>query len=182
MADYSDDQKQHNVGLYREHGASATSKLTGVPLRTITRWAKDAGAVPQASREKTQIARATAAESVAKEWREYRTAEARGSGAAALTIRRTILDAAAGTPVRGPTGEVLIRRITDNGVEIPYVEVNGRNLQSLAISYGIMIDKAELLSGHATERVETWARGELDANLRDLVEEFEDTIRKGNNT
>jgi len=65
--------------------------------------------------------------------------------------------------------------------EVPYVEVNGRNLQSLAVSYGIMIDKAELLSGNATERVETWARGELDHNLKELVEEFEEVARNGGN-
>jgi len=65
--------------------------------------------------------------------------------------------------------------------EVPYIQVDGRNLQSLAISYGIMIDKAELLSGNATERVETWARGELDHNLKELVEEFEEVARNGGN-
>ncbi len=178
---YTDEQKAHAVDLYRESGASAAARSTGIPSRTITRWANSAGAVSQASREKTETARAAAAEQVAKDWQSYRSAEARGSGAAAFAIRKTIMAAAEGTPVVGPSGEVLIRKIQDDGTEIPYLKVDGRNLQSLAVSYGIMVDKAELLSGNATERVETWARGELDHNLKELVEEFEDTVRRGNN-
>jgi len=122
---------------------------------------------------------------VAKEWRDYRTAEARGSGAAALAIRRQIMNTAEGTPVRHSSGEIIMRTVTNTKTgekrEVPYIQVDGRNLQSLAISYGIMIDKAELLSGNATERVETWARGELDHNLKELVEEFEEVARNGGN-
>lgn len=177
---YTDEQKTHAVDLYRESGASAAARSTGIPSRTITRWATAAGAVSQASREKTETARAAAAEQVAKDWQTFRSAEARGSGAAAFAIRKTIMAAAEGTPVVGPNGTVLIRKVDDDGKEIPFLRVDGRNLQSLAVSYGIMVDKAELLSGNATERVETWARGELDHNLKELVEEFEETIRNGN--
>lgn len=178
---YTDDQKTHAVDLYTEHGASEAGRRLGIPSRTITRWAGQAGAVSQASREKTATARASAAEDVAKEWRDFRSAEARGSGAAALAIRRQVLNAAEGTPVRHSSGEIIMRTIVNKETgekrEVPYIQVDGKNLQALATSYGIMIDKAELLSGNATERVETWARGELDHNLKTLVEEFEEVAR-----
>lgn len=53
--------------------------------------------------------------------------------------------------------------------------------KTLAVVYGIMIDKAELLSGNATERIETWAQTEVDRELHQLVAEMEETIRAGNN-
>jgi len=66
---------------------------------------------------------------------------------------------------------------TDDGQVQVGTLINGRNLQSLAVAYGILVDKAELLSGNATERIETWATSEVDTSLRELVTEMEDSIR-----
>ena len=52
-----------------------------------------------------------------------------------------------------------------------------RDAKDWAIAYGIFVDKAELLSGRATSRIETWAESEVDAELRRVVREFEEASR-----
>ena len=106
-------------------------------------------------------------------WAEYRSKEAAASGATASRLRNAILEQVEGEPI-------MEDRTADDGTPIQVqvgVRISGRNLQSLAVSYGIMIDKAELLSGNATERIESFAVTEADLALRDLVVQMEDTIR-----
>lgn len=40
---YSDTQRQEALDLYPEHGTSETSRRTGIPQRTIRRWANEEG-------------------------------------------------------------------------------------------------------------------------------------------
>jgi hypothetical protein len=126
----------------------------GTTDRTIRRWAAAAGAieaVPDAV-EKTAAARAAAAERVSRSWADFREQEALASGALAARLRAEI------------------RSRVDAGAQ-------GRDVQALAVSYGILVDKAELLSGQATSRIEVWAESEVDRELREAIAEMEARAR-----
>lgn len=154
MAVYTPEQRQQAVALYQQVGTAETSRQTGIPTRTILTWASEAGAVAHAGREKTAEARAASAERVVADWADYRSREAAAAGATANRLRRELVE-------RMEAGAA------------------GRDVQAMAIAYGIMVDKAELLSGNATSRIETWATSELDRDLRSLIAEMEDQIREG---
>ena len=154
MANYTEEDRANAVAVWKEHGTAEAERRTGITGRTITRWAKAAGEMSQDMTQKTSTARAHAAEKVALQWGDYRSGEAAQAGAAAAHIRRQVIEA------------------SDEG--------NHLLLRARSISYGILIDKAELLSGNATERIEGWAESELDRDLKSLVNEMEEVIRNGN--
>jgi len=147
---YTDEQRQQAIDMYVEHGTKHTVETLGIPRRTILDWAKKAGVVAQADTEKTAQARAVNAERVQAAWGDYRENEALGAGAAAASMRNGVLEASANN--------------------------NHQLLRARATAYGIFVDKAELLSGRATSRVETWAESELDRELRGLIDQMEDRI------
>ena len=165
---YTADQKAEALQLWTEHGSAETVRRTGITRRTLTRWANAAGLMSQDSTEKMTAARNAAATRVAEVWGDYREKEAAAAGATASRLRTALLEQVEGEPI--------LERIGDDEVQVGTL-VNGRNLQSLAVAYGILVDKAELLSGHATERIETWGMDETDRSLRELVGEMEDSIR-----
>ncbi len=55
---YTDQDRDHAVKLYTEHGTAEASRRTGIPARTILRWAKTAGVVSRANAKKTAPATA----------------------------------------------------------------------------------------------------------------------------
>ena len=150
MAKYTEHQRDHAIDLYTEVGTAEAARRTGITTRTINTWVKDAGKTSQENAKKTVEARVANAVRVEKAWGEYREGEALAAGEAAGTLRGKSLDAE-----------------------------KGRDAKDWAIAYGIFIDKAELLSGRATSRVETWAESEVDAELRRVVREFEQVTRQG---
>ena len=154
MPQYTDTQRSEAVALYDEHGTAEAAKRTGITPRTIRRWANAAGHVSEANTQKTVKARAAGAERVAQAWGDFREAEAMGAGAVAIRAREAIVKAL-GDPATSAT-----------------------EAKALAITYGILIDKAELLSGHATERVQVWAESDVDTELRAMVAEFNEVIRE----
>lgn len=154
MPQYTDAQKADTVKLYDEHGTAETAKRTGINPRTIRRWAARAGHVSEDNAEKTATARAAGAQRVIQAWGDFREAEAMSAGAAAIRAR-----------------EAIVAAIDD-------LETSAGEAKALAITYGILIDKAELLSGNATERVEVWAESEVDAELRAMVAEFDKVVNR----
>jgi transposase-like protein len=151
---YTDEERATAVDSYLTHGATRASELLGIPRRTILDWVQDAGVTAQANTEKTAAARQVAAERVANAWGDFRESEALAAGAAANRMRREALEASE--------------------------QQDAHLLRARVIAYGIFIDKAELLSGKATSRIEVWAETELDAEIRSLVAQMEDRIREGN--
>jgi len=147
---YTDEQREEALQMYIEHGTAHTSDTLGIPKRTLLDWAKAAGVTAQANAEQTADARAVQAERVQAAWGDFREQEALGAGSAAARLRNGVIAASA-----------------NNDAQL---------IRARAIAYGIMIDKAELLSGRATSRIETWAESELDREIRDLVEKMEDRI------
>ncbi len=153
MPQYTDKQRAAAVALYDEHGTAETAKRTGINPRTIRRWAKDAGHVSEDNAEKTTKARAAGAQQVAEAWGDFRAAEATGAGTTATQVRDAILAA-----------------VVHGG--------RSRQARDLAVTYGILVDKAELLSGNATERVAVWAETEVDVELRAMVAEFDEVVNR----
>ena len=151
---YTDAQKSEAVALYPEHGTAETARRTNIPPRTITRWARDAGLTAQASTQKTAKARAAGAERVAQAWGDFREAEAMGAGATAIRAREAITAALADP------------------------KISAVEAKALAVTYGILIDKAELLSGNATARVQVWAESEVDSELRAMVADFDKVVNR----
>jgi len=143
---YTDTQKQEAVQLADKHGPAEASRQTGIPRRTISSWRKPA----QADTQKTTEARAAAAERITLHWGDYRSQEATSAGSAATRLRRQIVEA------------------SNAG--------NANLLRARTIAYGVLIDKAELLSGQATERIEVWGESEVDRELRQAMNELEQRI------
>lgn len=52
MTKYTDTQKREALELYVVHGTAETARRTGIPVRTIGRWVKDADAVAYAAPKK----------------------------------------------------------------------------------------------------------------------------------
>jgi transposase-like protein len=152
---YTAEQKQQAVNLYTQHGTAETARQTGISPTSIKRWAAQAGATVQTNTQKTVKARAAAAERITVHWSDYRSQEATAAGSAATRLRRQIVEA------------------SDAG--------NANLLRARTIAYGVLIDKAELLSGQATERIEVWAESEVDRELKEAISLMEDRIRGSNN-
>lgn len=150
---YTDEQKHQVLTLWPELGTAETERTTGVPARTLLRWVNDAGLMTHANQEKTSEARAASAERVTNAWGDFRAQEALAAGAAANRMRREALEAS--------------------------TERNATLLKARVVAYGIFIDKAELLSGQATQRIQVWAESEIDRDLREAMAELEDRIRGG---
>ncbi len=151
MTTYTDTDRTEALEAYTKLGTAEAARQTGISPTTIKRWAAQAGQVVQTNTEKTATARAANAARVQQAWGDFREGEALSAGAAASKVRKALLDA----------------------VE----NLSARSAKDLAVVYGILIDKAELLSGNATERVEHWAESEVDTELRRLVAEMEARAR-----
>lgn len=151
MATYTDIQRDEALVLYTEVGASEAARRLDIPIRTLQDWASKAGIVAHADQEKTAAARAAAAEQVTRRWGDFRANEALAAGAAANRMRTAALEAS---------------ELADATL-----------LKARVVAYGIFIDKAELLSGQATQRIQVWADSEIDRELREAMAELEERIR-----
>jgi hypothetical protein len=58
-----------------------------------------------------------------------------------------------------------------------HVTAQAALLRARVVAYGIFIDKAELLSGQATQRIQVWSESEVDRDLRAAMAEMEERIR-----
>lgn len=150
---YTDAEKAQAVEMFRTQGATATAKAVGTNKQNVSAWAKQAGVVTEFSHSATTSARAVASERVTADWADYRSKEAAAAGATANRLRREVLS-------RLEAG------------------ANGRELQAVATTYGIFIDKAEILSDRATSRIEIWAESEVDRELGAAMKELEDRVRE----
>ncbi len=144
MSSYTDEQRDEAVALADKHGPAEAARRTGIPKRTISSWRPPAHADAQ---KNTADARAIASERVTVHWADYRAQEATAAGSAATRLRRQVLEASDAE--------------------------NANLLRARTIAYGVLIDKAEMLSGQATERIEIWAESEIDRELRDAISEME---------
>ena len=162
---YTTEQKEEAVNTWQELGTAEASRQTGIPGRTLRRWANDKGLVSQANAQKTGEARAAGALKAATAWGDFREAEALSAGAAAARLRNRLLE-----------GRIIPGREDKNGNPV-FVPIEAKEVKDLAVAYGILVDKAELLSGKATSRIEVWAESELDRDLKQAMAEMEEMVR-----
>ena len=150
---YTASERARTLQIYREYGPTIAGRRMGIPYETVRRWAKDAGEVPPET-PNAQIARhhAMAAARTTTKWADVREKEADEAGEAARIARERLLD-------------VLV---TDDH----------QMLRAAVNAYEVLINKAEMLSGQATERIAIWAEQDIDRELRELVHSIEDEKRQ----
>lgn len=147
---YTDEQRSQVLELWPDLGTAETERRTGVHSRTVIRWVNEAGLMSRDAAQKTAEA-TEASHRVTNAWADFRAQEALAAGAAANRMRREVLEAS--------------------------TERNAALLKARVVAYGIFIDKAELLSGQATQRIQVWADSEIDRELREAWQAMEDRIR-----
>ncbi|AZL13758.1 hypothetical protein CXR25_13735 [Brevibacterium aurantiacum] len=127
MSDYTTDQKNRAIAIYREHGPSEASRRTGAAKSTITRWAQAAGV-------RTTVLSRTAA-----------------ATAAASVDARALRLKIAGLTLQGAEKvlEIIYRRLDDEADTMP--------LKDLAIIAGVLVDKHVSLSHLDGEHPDTSA-------------------------
>lgn len=157
---YDDDTRERALQLYIERGVKDAADVLGIPAGTIASWAKRAGVQTEAPEN---LAAAVEARSLRLELRRGELAERLYDEANKLlgelwkpTEYVKIVTVGVGDGV----SDVAVGRAT---VEQPTF----RDQQAIMTSVGIAVDKAQLLSGEATERSE--ANGspfDLEAELQ----------------
>lgn len=145
-------EKEHALDIYRREGANVAAREIGCSRQTIYQWLEESES-DDTDIQKKKETRAASAERVSNAWSDFRAQEALAAGAAANRMRREALEAS--------------------------TERNANLLKARVVAYGIFIDKAELLSGQATQRIQVWAESEIDRDLREAMSELEDRIRGG---
>ena len=120
MNTYTPEQREEALRLYEEAGPAEASRQSGVPARTVVRWATRAG-LTRRRLEKTSAA----------------------------TEMLTITNAQRREKIR----EKLLIRV-DELLDRLGLEVGARDVQSLAIAFGVLLDKYRLELGEATGRME----------------------------
>ena len=152
MPTYTDTQRDEAIQLYVDVGTAQAVRQTGISGTTIKRWAAQAGKTVQTNTQKTTTARAAATQRITIQWSDYRAQEATAAGSAATRLRRQVVEASDAE--------------------------NANLLRARTIAYGVLIDKAELLSGQATERIEVWAESEVDKELKEALALMETRIHE----
>lgn len=128
---YTDTQKADAVNLYVEHGLAEAHHRTGIPKVNLKRWANTQGVDTAAIGERASAKTAAATQASQQRWADLRAAMADRSGDMATRVLAVC--------------EQYLEELVPTSV---------RDLQSLATTFGILVDKAQVLSNGATERIE----------------------------
>lgn len=149
---YTASERARALQIYREYGPTIAAQRMAIPYETIRRWAKGAGETRPTTLAHVATAHAAAAVRTAGKWADVRESEADSAGEAARIARERILDLV----------------ITDDH----------QMLRAAVNAYEVLINKAEMMSGQATERIAIWAEQDIDRELRELVKSIEDEKRQ----
>lgn len=144
---YTASERARTLQIYREYGPTIAAQRMGIPYETVRRWAKNSGETPPTTMAQVATAHAAAAVRTAGKWADVRESEADSAGDAARIARERILDLV----------------ITDDH----------QMLRAAVNAYEVLINKAEMMSGQATERIAIWAEQDIDRELRELVHSIE---------
>ncbi len=158
MTKYTDTQRRKAVNLYIQHGTTKASQLSGVPKRTLLRWAKDDDVVAHA-RDKTAVAVAESAR-LNVERRER--------------IKTLLLE-----KIEDLIGRMNLPHVDFKGKDaqqVTYPVATSGDVKNYAVSVAVLIDKYRLEMGESTSRAEiTFEQAEdrLDEEFAELVERYE---------
>jgi transposase-like protein len=156
---YTDAQKRKAVNLYIQHGTTEASQQSGVPKRTLLRWAKDSDVVAHA-RDKTAVAVAESAR-LNVERRER--------------IKSSLLE-----KIEDLLGRMNLPHIDFKGKDaqmVTYPVATSGDVKNYAVSVAVLIDKYRLEMGESTSRAEIsfeQAESRLDEEFAELVKQFEE--------
>ena len=174
-ADSVDELKAQALALLVDGvSISETAKKVGRTERTIQMWIKKSGWEEQVDAARSEADRRRAQKQRAI-WAVRRPSEANAAGLEAALVRQRIHD------LVPDVGRYRIQVLTEDsngpkGLEssekqtiLPVVPAG--DVKALATVYGILVDKAQLLSGDATARTETSEATGIDAEVRRLTEQ-----------
>ena len=156
---YSKKARETALKLYVEDGAKAAAAETGIARQTIASWAKKAGKTDERQKHTSAAIEAAAAEAQKK--REQIKVECRLK---ALEILRRM-----DIPHTYLAGKDGVKRILD----LP----QAGDMKDYAVALAVLIDKAELLDGNATDRTEHRTTDQLDREIESLLKGADDKAR-----
>lgn len=175
---YTDTQKTDAVAIYLEHGLAEAHRRTGIPKNNLQRWAKaqgvDLASIGERASEKTAAATATRLEAMA----DRRATLASDLMDDVQRIRAQLF---------APCVErkaMVVSLGKEQGSEVEVVDIEHTrppfgDQQRIMTTLAIAVDKIQILTGEATERVEhrtvpdrtPEAQEEMDRTLR-LVQDM----------
>lgn len=162
-APYTDAQRADTIAAYIEHGPREAARRTGIPARTITRWAAAAGVSTEATAKTTAATQAAAA-----------TLERRKQA----TVDRFVTEVNAFLDrLYQPTVEkrvVVVSLGRDGGSEPEIVEVRRDRPtiaegKALVWSAAVLWDKVQAATGGVTERIGVSDEREVQAVAADVL-------------
>ena len=156
---YSKKARETALKLYVEEGPAAAAKQTGINGGTIRKWASESG-VADDRQKRGEESRAAAALDAAEK-REQIKVECRLK---ALEILRRM-----DIPHTYLAGKDGVKRILD----LP----QAGDMKDYAVALAVLIDKAELLDGNATDRTEHRTTDQLDREIETLLKGADDKDR-----
>ena len=157
---YSDGDKAEALALYVEKGPREASRQTGIPVRTITRWAAARGLSTEVE-TKTAAATAAAREKAAL-LREQ--------------LRHKLLEKAVDILDRmdAPHKDFKVVGVGDHISEVTevwYDKPTPSGVKDYAIAVGVLIDKLRLENGETTDNRNTNVSGGLTMSLRGVPDD-----------
>ena len=160
---WTPEQRAEALELYPEHGPAHAGRQLGIPLGTVASWARRAG-VRTVAAEKTRAAtehaaatmqqkKLTLADQVADEARRVL------GQLFAPTVEKKIVTLSGGLHDRGDWAIAEVERDAPTFAD----------QQRIATTFGILVDKLQVLTGGATAILGT--AGDVDQEVRDLAAE-----------
>lgn len=164
---YTDTQKADAVAVYVEHGLAEAHRRTGIPKPTLSGWltAQQRSEVDERSSEKT--AAATKARTVSLDARRAELAENLMDDVERLRLQLF-------APCVERKAVVLSGGLHDRGavevVDIDRTQPTFGDQKAIMTTLAIAVDKLQVLTGEATERVDI--TGDVRARASELVDEL----------
>lgn len=164
MGTYTDDQKAHAVELYTEVGAGEAARRTGIPQQSISRWAKAAGATSTRN-EKMRAANEAGALSIEAKRQKlafdlFDDIEQLRAELFAPCVEKRAMTVSRG---RHEGSEVEV-------VEIQLDRPTFSEQKAIITSVAIAVDKVQVLTGEATERIEV--SGDVRTRAVEMADEL----------
>jgi transposase-like protein len=164
---YTDEQKAEALALYAEHGPAVASERTGIAKGTVASWAHRGG-VHTSAIETTRVA--TAVRLATLEQRKAQLAadlmgdieRLRGQLFAPCTERKVVT--LAGGQASPSTWDI---------VDVDHDEPTFGDKKALMTTIAIAVDKVQILTGAATERIDHRHTSPIDEELESLATQLE---------
>lgn len=158
---WTDEQRDQALALYLEHGTTEAARRTGIPKGTVASWARRAGVETRTVPPQTEAAVESSA--LAAEQRRLELAEGMLGDIGGLRARlfagisyAHVKVVGGGKDMAGDVETVWV----DCDMPVPADQLR------LVQAIGTLVDKVQLLTGQATERMDLVGEYDLEAELR----------------